>query len=1353
MRSILSCIIGLVLLASFGAYAQQGTFIPYVQSITNENGLSSNSVFCVFADADGFIWIGSNGGLDRFDGVSFTHFYTDPLDSTSLSSGYVRDIFQDSKGAIWVSTRHGGLNKYNADENNFTRYVPRRSERIALPRDDIKKTREDSSGFLWVLTTYLGLIRFKPETNEIRYYTQAGNIPLEKATFPAKAISDLCVDARGNVWVTLERSEPPILYKYDRKRETFHPVEDVKVPGYGYTWMAPDKDGTLWLASFYGTLIHYDPVSRATQLYRFPKRESSGYKIRNILLARDGSIWCGDDWGLVHFNRIDGTFSFVPPAQDGKRGLSYPEAWGLTQDQCGNIWIATLGGGVNMFNPRQQELNLDFTSERVGEVNGIMVDSHKRLWVGTWNYGVYIFDKAGNRVYHITERSKYPFKLPSKAVRSIAEDSTGTFWIGTPNGVISVDSRLQSATKEWPNLSSRAGHAIVVDGKNRVWIGTDVGLNLITRRGKKAKVFLHDPNNRFSLPYNVINSLFLDSQDRIWIATAGGASMYDEPNNRFVNYIQRSDRANTITNNFVSAITEDHDHNIWMGTLGGGVNKLDQRTGLFSALTTDDGLCDNRVAGILSDNEGNLWIGTQNGLSCYNRRDSTFHNFYLPDGLANNQISINSMFRDRDGKLFFGGLNGFNSFDPAQISRESPPSKVLLTDFRVFNAHYNLGEDITKVKRIHLTYDLNFFTFRFALMDLTYPEKDMYEYILEGLDKDWIQAGTRHSADYTNVPPGEYVFRVRGRNSHGMWSGQAAGVRIVITPPWWRTTIAYLFYALALLGMAYSAWKLQVRRMQTKHEYQMSKFEAEKLQEIDEMKSRFFTNISHEFRTPLTLILGPVKQLAERIQDEKVKEELTMVHRNAGKLLRLVNELLDISEIESGNMKLDASIIDVVPLLKGLVLSFASHAERKEIQLKFTTSEEKLIACVDREKLERIITNILSNAFKFTPEGGRIDVDVNRCDELLTISVSDTGIGIPREKVPKIFDRFYQVNGTRTREQEGTGIGLALTKELVELHGGKIEVESEEGRGTVFNVSIPVGAGNCEREGLSESTGTVSEAAKLELESAEVVARSGNNDVDFAIDSKKPMLLIVEDNADVRYYLRENLKSCCKVVEAVNGEDGWNKSLEHLPDVIVSDVMMPKMDGFELCRKLKTDERTNHIPVILLTAKASSRDKIEGFETGADEYIMKPFDSEELRARIGNLIAQRERLHEHFRSKGIIELEQVNARPADERFLRKVFGIIEENMSNFSFSVESLAEKASVSRSVLGRKIVSLTGQAPVEIIRRIRLTRAAQLIEGKAGNMSEIAFEVGFTNPAYFSECFKKQFGVSPSQYRRQKV
>jgi len=359
----------------------------------------------------------------------------------------------------------------------------------------------------------------------------------------------------------------------------------------------------------------------------------------------------------------------------------------------------------------------------------------------------------------------------------------------------------------------------------------------------------------------------------------------------------------------------------------------------------------------------------------------------------------------------------------------------------------------------------------------------------------------------------------------------------------------------------------------------------------------------------------------------------------------------------------------------------------------------------------------VSNAFKFTPEGGRIEVEVNRRDELLIISVSDTGIGIPREKIPKIFDRFYQVNGTHTREQEGTGIGLALTKELVELHGGKIEVESEEGRGTVFIVSIPVGAGNCEREGLSEPTGTVSEAAKLELESAEEeVARSGNYDLDFAVDSKNPMILIVEDNADVRYYLRENLKSCCRIVEAVNGEDGWNKSLERLPDVIVSDVMMPKMDGFELCMKLKTDERTNHIPVILLTAKASSRDKIEGFETGADEYIMKPFDSEELRARIGNLVAQRERLHEHFRSKGIIELAQVNVRPADERFLRKVFGIIEENMSNSSFSVESLAEMVSVSRSVLGRKIVSLTGQAPVEIIRRIRLTRAAQLIETGQG-------------------------------------
>ena len=601
------------------------------------------------------------------------------------------------------------------------------------------------------------------------------------------------------------------------------------------------------------------------------------------------------------------------------------------------------------------------------------------------------------------------------------------------------------------------------------------------------------------------------------------------------------------------------------------------------------------------------------------------------------------------------------------------------------------------------------------------------------------------------LDPGEYVFRVTASNKDGVWNETGASIKIIILPPWWATTWAYILYTILILSMIYFMWKLQLKRIRNKHELEMSRFEAQKLHEVDEIKSRFFTNISHEFRTPLTLILGPVKQAIDKIKDEKTKDDLSIAHKNANKLLGLVNQLLDISKLESGNMKLQTHPLNFAALLKALTLSFASYAERKRITLKFNSSDDEIIVYADKDKIEKIFTNILSNAFKFTPEGGKIEVTLSKENKYLNAIISDTGIGIPKEKMSKIFDRFYQVDGSHTREQEGTGIGLALTKELVELHKGKIEVESEESKGTIVTVSIPLGKEHLKPEEISEER----ESEYYEHREDKIIPdidqkteKKQKIDVELLSNESLPLLLIVEDNPDVRKYIKDNLMKEFRTIEAVDGEDGWNKSIEQMPDLIVSDVMMPKMDGFKLCEKLKTDERTSHIPVILLTAKAAKEDKLEGYGLGADEYLMKPFESVELKARIKNLLDQKKRLHEHFRKKGIFELDQTKITSVDKKFLNKAFEIINQNISDPSFRVETFAEKLYVSKSLLRKKIVSLTGEPPVELVKRIRLQKAAELIEKKFGNLSEIALEVGFNNPAYFSECFKNQFGLSPSQY-----
>jgi signal transduction histidine kinase/DNA-binding response OmpR family regulator len=560
----------------------------------------------------------------------------------------------------------------------------------------------------------------------------------------------------------------------------------------------------------------------------------------------------------------------------------------------------------------------------------------------------------------------------------------------------------------------------------------------------------------------------------------------------------------------------------------------------------------------------------------------------------------------------------------------------------------------------------------------------------------------------------------------------------------------------------------ELERARLQHELELEHLQSEKLQEIDRVKSRFFANISHEFRTPLTLILGPLeKLLAENVQ-EPVKKQYRLMLRNGRRLLRLINQLLDLARLEAGSMSLKARPENLVQLLKGIVLSFSSLAERKQITLKFEASEHSISAYVDRDKLEKIVSNLLSNAFKFTPEGGAVTVAVGRSSStqlqsppasataaanFVHITVKDTGIGIPPEKLPHIFDRFYQADDSYTREQEGSGIGLALTKELVELHHGEIQVTSEIGKGSTFTVRLPLRKEHLkpeEIEARGKEQGAIDQDAITPVIQPSIdpsIQAQATSDQRPAT-SDQPVLLIVEDNADVRDYICDYLEADYQIIEAIDGEDGLVKSIEKIPDLIISDVMMPKMDGYELCRKLKTDERTSHIPVILLTARAGGESKVEGLETGADDYIIKPFDAHELQVRVKNLIEQRRRLRERFRKEMILEPKEFAVTSMDEQFLQKAMAVVEQNLSDAEFSTDEFARRVAMSRSQLHRKLHALTGQSTHEFIRTYRLKRAAQLLQHHAGTVSEICYDVGFNSLSHFAKAFREQFGQSPSEY-----
>jgi signal transduction histidine kinase/DNA-binding response OmpR family regulator len=819
----------------------------------------------------------------------------------------------------------------------------------------------------------------------------------------------------------------------------------------------------------------------------------------------------------------------------------------------------------------------------------------------------------------------------------------------------------------------------------------------------------------------------------------------------------------SISSNIVEGIFEFPDSDgstLWIGTQGGGLCQFDKGTGEFTIYTKKDGLPVNRVLKIIADPKGNLWLAADWNICMFDTAKKMIKYFEASNELPASPFAC---LIDHEGELFFGGYRGLVRFYPDSMKDNSYVSDPVLTDLKINYKPAELDTVITEKKSIVLAYQQNYLSFEFAALDFYRPELYQYAYKMEGADKDWVFTdATRRYATYTNLDPGKYIFRIKCANNNGVWNEQGTSVRIIITPPWWRTGWAYVLYALILGSIVVGLWRFQVRRIQIRSELKMKSFETQKLQEIDSMKSRFFANISHEFRTPLTLILGPINKILTKTRNQEIKQELNIMQRNAQRLQRLINQLLDLSKIEAGKMTLQARPENIVALLNRIVQSFESQAKLKGIELKFQSEQDEIIAFIDRDKIENIFYNLLSNALKFTSQGGNVAVVckiqfVNRKSEIV-IAVADTGIGIPPNRLDKIFNRFYQVDDSYTREHEGSGIGLALTRELVDLHHGKIEVESELNKGTTFRVYLPLGKEHLKPEEIAadQSASADSEpAGGLHIEEPSKDSDSTRSDLrhseGFAPPSHRkalPLVLIVEDNRDMRSYMQDCLASDYRVIEAVDGEDGLHRAIDKIPDLIISDVMMPRMDGFEMCGRLKSDERTSHIPIILLTARASAESKIKGLELGADDYLIKPFDRTELLVRAKNLIEQRRKLRERFSRDISLQPKEIAVTSYDEKFLQRTMDIIEQHLADSEFTIDSLLKEVGMSRMQLHRKLRALINCSASEFIRVLRLKRAAQLLQQKSGNVTEVAFEVGFNNLSYFSRCFRQQFGKLPSEY-----
>jgi signal transduction histidine kinase/DNA-binding response OmpR family regulator len=1052
-------------------------------------------------------------------------------------------------------------------------------------------------------------------------------------------------------------------------------------------------------------------------------------------------------------------------------------------DERNVLWVGTAGGGLNVISKNTGNYSyykysaFDASTISSDFITSIIRDKHSNLWVGTWGNGI-------NRLIESGGKKKFErFNMQSSSIRSnlissIWEDPRGFLVIGTFDGIdlfYPQKNEFVAFARHTKRRNITEVGCILQDTKGDYWFGSRNGL--------------------FYIKGNRIEDDLTDIDIRHFVNIPG-----DE---------------NSIPGNYVISLCEDNQGNIWVGTYGNGICRISQTVSgnkKFDNFTERDGLCNNVVYSMVKDEKGFIWLSTDNGLSRFNPADSVFRNFYVTDGLQSNQFYWSAANKNKEGWLFFGGTEGLNYFNPDSIRDYDYKPHVILTDLKIFNQSVPTGiwkgkktileKSITETSDIKLSYHENVFSLEFSALDYDQPEKILYRYKMEGVDNGWVEVSSnRRFANYTNLKGGEYRFYVQSSNSSGLWIEKPTELKITITPPFWETYwFRILCVVVVLLSFAgyyqYHTHQLKARKRElekmvhertAKIEEQNIRLEHQNLeisqqrdklielnkrvQLVNQLKLRFFTNISHEFRTPLTLIMGVMEKFSETLKgDNETYQLVNLANRNARRLLHLINQLMEFRKIETGKLQLKVSKGDLSEFMNSILSSFNQLAREKKISYRIIRHPMAAETWFDHEKLENIIYNLVSNAFKYTPENGAITIDFSvlaseipgdHTDEKkeikqLQISVTDTGVGIPKDQIQNIFRRFYRVNNNATLKARGSGIGLSLTRELIKAHHGSILVESTVGKGSTFTVQLPCDKSFYGMDEMGADVQFIPEATKLRTDYLVEEVRAEEKAVSKPAPGKtseKPLLLIVEDNQDLRNFISINLRNKYQILEAQNGVQGYEMAKRFSPQLIISDIMMPEMDGLELCTRIKENILTSHIPVLLLTARTTVENWIEGLERGADDYIPKPFNLSILEAKIFSTIENRQRIRKLFLSKMNAEPKELVSTSLDEQFLKKAFDVVENHYTNSEFGVETFVQKMAVSRSLLHKKLSAIVDQSAGDFITHIRLKKSTELLKARTFNISEIAYQVGFNDPKYFSRIFRRVYGLTPTEYSEGKL
>jgi signal transduction histidine kinase/ligand-binding sensor domain-containing protein/DNA-binding response OmpR family regulator len=1351
----------LFLLLLFGFFANV-VFEPiYGQSqsifkkIDQTNGLSNDRVSSIVKEKNGFVWIGTDNGLNRYDGNKIKIYNKQ---NSALSSNDIADLLIDRKGKIWIATFGGALNVYNPSNDKFVAYKNSSNDNSSIPSNELNTLFEDSKGTIWVGTKN-GLSSFNEKEQTFKSYKFDNK---NRYSISHNDVRSIYEDGNKNLWIGTFGGG---LNKFNSITGKFYRIKSSSAisPDYIHSLCGINKNEILIGTSGKG-LLTFDVNTLSFQKKSYGINKTINI-VRRIKRDRNGTIWIGTDGvGVYKIKNINNSNTKVycySNDSQSEYSISSNSIYSILEDEKSNIWLGTAWNGVEVLSLNKDYTFLPSSNKGDSPISVLSIYKNKEaLFMGLDGKGLTVLPEKTKVAKHYNSTNKN--SIGDDYIQYIYEAKDGTLWIGTfVNGLVNFNyktgSLLQFKQKigDPKSLSFNDVRYIVEDEKNNFWIATwGGGLNYVDVKTKEFKSFKEQKGDKNAISSDNVLSLQKDGQS-IWMATfGGGVNLLDTKTNQFKVYKSIAGNPNSISSDYLYSILKDSKGNIWMGTAGEGINMLNTQKQKINRFDNDANVRYQTVTAIIEDNKGLIWFSTKQGIFNYDYSTKTFKNF----SNLKEDYHINSCFKDEKGMLYFGCSKGVIKFNPETIKVQNITPEVKFTSFKLFNKEVSIGEDeilkndISFSKNITLKHDQDVITFEFAAMLFPSSAGCEYQIKMDNFDKNWRSIGKEGSATYTNLSPGDYVFKVRSRELGSEWANQYSALNITIQKPFWTEWWAFLIYALLAIITLYVFIKYIISWESMKADLRFEKFSHEKDVELYNLKQDFFTNISHEIRTPVTLILSSINKLlkSDELLENQQQNAFGTIKKNGEYLLNLVNELLDFKKLEHQQIKLKVFKGDWVLFCKEIYLSFKEFAYQKDIKFEFKCTSEIIDLWFDKNQMEKVLYNLFSNALKFTSTGGFIKLTITETETEVQLELVDEGIGISKKHLAKIFNRFYQANNSDSVNGAGFGLGLTISNEIIKLHQGEITVKSKKGAGSTFTIILKKGNSFFDEDEIGDS--------ETNDELIDNYFTSKNNEVRVITQDKNSLiikeqtLLVVEDNVDIGNYIVELLSDEFTIMQAYNGKEGLEMALEKMPDLIISDVMMPIMDGIELTHNLKSNVSTSHIPVILLTARASFMNKMEGFETGADDYVTKPFNESLLRARIKNILKNRSILHEKFHSEDTTNIGEFVKNKKDQEFLENLGMFIENNIDSDNLSVNLVAKELGMSHSVLYKKLKTLTGLSLIDYMRDYRLKKAKQLFKTKQFTLNEVCYQVGYSDRKYFSKLFKERFGNPPTFYMKEK-